>query len=202
MSQTNTVFDITIGGLVMNRRLTLTTIVILSVLVTSNLYSQKIEWDRINFGLNISYLLPEKDINEFWKSTLEVGGELQYKLSERLFIGSGMHFSYFQSKKGESIPNFYHISIPLEIKALFFVKSKIKLFTAGGIQNNTLIFIGDASERLGDNNIESEFGVFMTLGVRFTIWNIKGVEMYTKYQTVFTSPKSAEFMNIGTRFFF
>ena len=174
----------------------------LSVVITTNLFSQEIEWRKINFGLNVSYFLPEKDVNEFWGSAIEVGGELQYGLSEQLFLGSGIHFSYFKSKKEESIPNFYHISIPLEIKALFFIESKIKLFTAGGIQNNTYIFVGDAAERLDDNNIESEFGVFITVGVRFTLWDIEGVEIYTKYQTVFTSPNSTEFINIGTRFFF
>lgn len=80
-------------------KLTLNIIAILSVILTSNLYSQKIEWNRINFGFNISYLSFEKDINEFWNSSVEVGGELQYKLSEQFFVGSGIHFSYIKSKK-------------------------------------------------------------------------------------------------------
>lgn len=181
---------------------TLFVFLFLSVVLTTNLVSQEIEWRRVNFGLNISYFLPEKDVNEFWGSAIEVGGELQYALSEQVFLGSGIHFSYFQSQKGESIPNFYHISIPLEIKVLFFIESKIKLFTAGGIQNNTYIFTGEAAERLDDNNTESEFGVFVTLGVRFHLWDIEGIEIYTKYQTVFTSPNSTEFINFGTRFFF
>ncbi len=183
-------------------KLTLSVITILSVILTSNLYSQKIEWNRLSFGFNISYLSFEKDINEFWNSSVEVGGELQYKLSEQFFVGSGMHFSYIKSKKKESIPNFYHLSIPIELKILFPIESKIKLFAAGGIQNNTFMFIGDEAEEIGDNNIESEFGLFLTLGIRTRFWSIEGIEIYTKYQTVFTSPTTTELLNIGTRFFF
>ncbi len=183
-------------------KLTLNVIAILSVMLTTNLYSQEIEWNRINFGFNISYLSFEKDINEFWNSSVEVGGELQYKLSEQFFVGSGMHFSYIKSKKNESIPNFHHLSIPIELKILFPIVSKIKLFAAGGIQNNTFIFIRDAAEETGDNNTESEFGLFLTLGISGKFWNIEGIEIYIKYQTVFTSPKTTESINIGTRVFF
>ena len=177
-------------------------IVIFSVIPTSQSNSQEINWNRLSCGISISYLLPEKNIDIFWNNTVEVGGELQYRLSDQLFLGSGVHLAEFKSEIGMSVPNFYHLSIPIELKFLFPSDTKIKLFTAGGIQSNTFVFRGEWAEVLGDNDIESEFGVFLVFGVTTTFWDIEGFEIYTKYQTIFTSPESTEFFNIGARFFF
>ncbi len=187
--------------LVMKRN-TLLLILILSIFSTSHSNSQDIEWNRVSYGFSISYLQSEKNVDTFWNNTIEVGGELQYRLSDQLFIGSGIHLAYFKSETGMSVPNFYYLSIPIELKFLIPLETKIKLFTAGGIQSNTFAFRGKGAEVLGDNDIESEFGVFLVLGIRTTFWDLDGFEIYSKYQTIFTSPESTEFINIGTRFFF
>ena len=184
------------------KRNTLLLILILSIISISHSNSQDIEWNRVSYGLSISYLQPEKNVDTFWNNTIEVGGELQYRLSDQLFIGSGIHLAYFKSETGMSVPNFYYLSIPIELKLLIPLETKIKLFTAGGIQSNTFAFRGEGAEVLGDNDIESEFGVFLVLGIRTTFWDLDGFEIYSKYQTIFTSPESTEFITIGTRFFF
>lgn len=181
---------------------TLLFLLILSFISISNSYSQEVEWNRISFGVSISYLHSEKNIDYFWNNTVEVGGELQYRVSDQLFVGSGLHLAYFKSENEKLIPNFYYLSIPIELKFLIPLGTNIKLFTSGGIQSNTFAFMGEGAEDLGDNNIESEFGVFLVLGISPILWNLDGLEIYTKYQTIFTSPTSTEFINIGARFFF
>ena len=170
--------------------------------VISNIQSQEIDWDKLSCGFSISYSFPTEKVEPFGDNTPEIGGELQYQISENIFLSSGMHFSYFKSKAKELMPSFYYISIPLELKILFPLAKKINIFTAGGIQSNTLAFVGESSEVLGDNNIESEFGVFIMMGFRTAFIGFEGLEIYTKYQTVFTSPESTNFINIGGRFFF
>lgn len=177
-------------------------ILILSIISISNSNSQEVEWNRISYGVSISYLRSEKNINYFWNNTVEVGGELQYRLSDQLFVGSGLHLAYFKSENEKLIPNFYYLSIPIELKFLIPLGTNIKLFASGGVQSNTFAFVGEGADVLGDNDIESEFGVFLVLGISTIFWNLEGFEIYTKYQTIFTSPASTEFMNIGARIFF
>lgn len=177
-------------------------ILILSIISISNSNSQEVEWNRISYGVSISYLRSEKNINYFWNNTVEVGGELQYRLSDQLFVGSGLHLAYFKSENEKLIPNFYYLSIPIELKFLIPLGTNIKLFASGGVQSNTFAFVGEGADVLGDNDIESEFGVFLVLGISTIFWDLEGFEIYTKYQTIFTSPASTEFMNIGARIFF
>lgn len=186
----------------MMKKQTLLLILILSIISTTISNSQEVEWNRLSYGVSISYLQPEKSIDDFWNNTVEVGGELQYRLSDQLFVGSGLHLAYFKSENEKSIPNFYYLSIPIELKFLIPMGTNLKLFTAGGIQSNTFAFVGEGAEVLSDNNIESEFGVFLVLGISTIFWNLEGFEVYLKYQTIFTSPASTEFINIGARFFF
>ncbi len=184
------------------KRNTLLLSLILSIVSVSNSNSQEVEWNRLSLGVSISYLQPEKNIDDFWNNTIEVGGELQYRLSDQLFVGSGLHLAYFKTKNVKLVPNFYYVSIPIELKFLIPLGTNVKLFTSGGIQSNTFAFVGEGAEAVDDNDIESEFGVFLALGIKTNFWNLEGFEIYTKYQTIFTSPESTEFINIGTRIFY
>ncbi|MEN8191835.1 MAG: hypothetical protein ABFS12_03395 [Bacteroidota bacterium] len=165
--------------------------------------SQEIEWERVSGGISISYLQPNGDMGKYWNNSFGLGGELKYELSKRTYLATGIQFSSFSKNNiKKSVPNFYFISIPLEIKFIFLIANGLHLSTGGGIQSNTFMFLGPEAEKLDDNDTESEFGIFIALGIETISFNEHTLEFYSKYQTIFSSPEQIGILFIGMRFFF
>ena len=70
-----------------------------------------------------------------------------------------------------------------------------------GLQNNMFIFSGKAAEIIGENDIEYEFGIFLSLGLEYRFSEGLKTELYFKRQTIFSEPESILINYIGLKIF-
>lgn len=172
--------------------------------MSSYYYSQtKIEWSKVNYGITGYTAVLTGDFKEYWKSPIGIGITVNYPVKPSLFLEGAFSISSVGHKdEYKNIPDIYLVNLPLGLKWYPVHISSAKLFIYSGLENNTFLFKGDAASKLKDNTSESEFGAFISLGINPGLIRYPAIELYTKYQTIFSSPENIQIYFLGMNIYF
>ena len=92
--------------------------------------------------------------------------------------------------------------MPVGIKYNMELFDKTVLIINPGLQNNMFIFTGEAAEIIGENDIEHEFGIFISVGLEYKFTDMLRGEFYVKTQTIFSYPINIPINYFGLKIFF
>ncbi len=175
-------------------------ILIVTIIFCSDLFSQNIDWQKVNVGINSNYLINTSDFNEHWGNSFSLGGTGRYKITDRFFAEGELNFSIFDPKNKSEFPKIYMFEIPLGFKYEIFQSKYFGINIWSGILNATMHFSGArVEERFQNNKEESEFGYFISMGTRF--FGINQLEVYSKYESLFSAPENLKIYSIGLKYF-
>jgi len=170
-------------------------------------FSQEILWKNFSGGIILNYLYTDGDLKKNWSNTPEAGFLLNYILEDQLSFEGSFTAAYFNPKKeiadisASPLPDIILINMPAGIKYSLFGNEAFSFHLSAGITNTTFIFTGDAAEILKENNIESEFGFFASIGFGRIIFNNINIEFTPAFQKIFSSP-NLNLYRIGIKIIF
>lgn len=169
-------------------------------LVQANGFSQSIIKENFRFGAGISYAVPGGDLGKYWENYLTFSGIINYKLTNNFSLDGELSGSYTSPKTNhENLPSIVILNIPLGLKYKLNTGSIIFFSGSTGLENNTFIFTGEGAKAAGDNYIESEFSVFISISSGAIIFNDQEIELVYKYQSILSGPVNIPVSFIGLR---
>ncbi len=169
-------------------------------LISTNGFSQSIIKENFRFGAGISYAVPGGDLGKYWNNYLNISGIINYKLTNNFSLDGALTGSYTSPKTNhDNLPSIVIIKIPLGLKYNLFTGSKIFFSGSTGLENNTFIFTGEGPKAAGDNYIESEFSVFISISTGAIIFYDQEFELVYKYQSILSGPVNIPVSFIGLR---
>jgi hypothetical protein len=176
------------------------------IIYSASFFPQEIKWENLSAGIVINHLITQGDLKEYWNNTPEGGLLINYIIDKNLSFEGSISVAYLKPKPGENqsstgLPDIFLVNMPAGLKFSFFPGEIFSFNLSGGITNTTFIFTGDAAESLKENNIESEFGVFISAGLGCEIFNNINIELCPNYQKIFGTP-NINLYRIGIKIFF
>jgi hypothetical protein len=162
---------------------------LLLVYLPAHLFPQEINWGNFSGGIIVNTLFTEGDLESNWDNTPEAGLILNYLLDSTLSLEGAVTGAFFNPKQesNTALPDIFIINMPAGIKYTAALDEYL-LNLSGGITNTTFIFSGEAAEILKENNIESEFGFFISAGLGRRIFKDFILEISPAFQKIFSSP--------------
>ena len=175
-------------------------IIILIIISAPNYFSQKIKWENLSVGIIIQNYKTNSDLNEFWEESLGGGGAVKYRITKNLFLEGNLVLSKFNSEN-INYADFILVSMPAGLHYKFSPNSPIDFGLFVGLENNSFIFTGEASDRIRENDTESEFGIFGGGSLSFFPASKIEIEAFYKIQNIFSSPVELLVQNFGVKLF-
>lgn len=160
-----------------------------------------IDVTKLRLGGGIHYQNPYGDMGKYWNASPGVGITGTYQISENVVLEGAFYGSYFKTKADYSYPDFYIFHMPASLKIKVIGLGNARLFVSPGLANNTFYFTGAEAENLGNNNIESEFGLFLETSLQIHVLQSINIEPFIKYQTIFSSPVHIDILYAGIKVF-
>lgn len=166
--------------------------------------AQEIDWDKISFGAFTQFSATDGDLNKFWGNFFSAGILVQYEVDEKSIFELAMSGSYLEPEENNrsTIPNIILINSQALVKYNLITKEFFSLNVSPGFTNTTFIFTGLAADKVDDNNIEHEFGVYFSSGIEFIIKDNFRLETYLSGQNVLSSPVNLVFYTFGLKFIY
>lgn len=177
-------------------------IVIQFILLPVRLAAQPVQWENFSFGAAAGYSFTEKDLHEYWGDYPSAGLVINYKLTDQFFLEGIISLAYLKDANSipDRIPDIFLINQFGGLKIVFPLIGDLYLFITPALTNTTMIFKGKASERAGDNFVESEFGISLSTGAAVISFNKLKIESCFGYQNIFTSPETLNLFHLGIKF--
>lgn len=160
-----------------------------------------IDLSKIRLGGGAYYQNPFGDLGNYWNASPGVGITGTYQISEKVTLEGAFYGSYFKHKGGRPYPDFFIIHMPASLKIQALNMGNTLLFISPGIANNTFYFKEEETTLLGDNDIESEFGLFLETSIQFPAFRILNIEPFFKYQAIFSSPENIDILYAGVKIY-
>ncbi len=173
----------------------------LSLIIAPNLQAQKIKWENIQIGVEVTYFHPSGDLGQYWGNSFSIGPILSYKADDNLFLEGGILGTYLKSKNETNLPNIIFLNIPAGIKYSTVIYNSLKGNFSTGLVNSTFIFEEDESFD-AVNDIESEFGYFISIGIENPINELLDIEIFGMVHNIFSSPEGIVIYSAGIKVFF
>lgn len=172
------------------------------VFSTIKISAQEINFNNLSFGIVLEYSAPSGDFGKYWKNSPGIGGIINYNLINSFYFETALSISYFTPEQNkEKYPKIIFLNLPAGL--IYSLKiSELNLIFGAGISNSTLAFRGKAAEKVAENNIESEFGTFISFGLQKKINNLLSMELYSRAQNIFTSPENIILYAFGIKILF
>lgn len=179
---------------------------IFTIISSASFFPQEIKWENLSAGIFINHLITQDDLKEYWNNTPEGGLLINYIIDKNLSFEGSVSLTYLKPKPGENqssaaLPDIFLVNMPAGLKFSFFSGEIFTFDLSGGITNTTFIFTGDAAESLKENNIESEFGFFISAGLGCKMFSNINIELCPAYQKIFSTPNISLY-RIGIKIFF
>jgi hypothetical protein len=175
--------------------------VIFFLAASGNAQAEGIDWSKIRLGAGAYYQNSYGNLGKFWNESPGIGITGVYQFSESVYLEGAVYLSRFNVKPGHSFPDIWLIHMPLSLRIKAWDIGSSQLFISPGLANNTFEFNGEGTEILGDNNMESEFGLFIEAGLQTPISQVFNIEPFVKYQTIFASPVNINILHAGVKVF-
>lgn len=177
-------------------------LLVVFILFAVKISAQEINFNDLSFGIALEYSTPSGDFGKFWNNAPGIGGIINYKLTKFFYFETILSISYFIPKQDErKYPKIIFLNIPAGINYSLEI-SKLNTNFGAGISNSTLAFIGKAAEKVEENYIESEFGVFISFGIEKNINNVFDIQLFTNAQNIFTYPENIILYKFGFKILF
>ncbi len=178
---------------------------ILLLLLSNIVKGQEIKTENISIKVVFQYAQPSDDLNKYWGNSFGCGVGLKYKISDNYFLEGSLILSKLSPKlQFKNMPKISLIEFPATLKYELLINSMFGINLFAGITNNTFIFSGNATSIVESNTVESEFGYSAGIGIQlyFTLFGSKtGIDLFTKWQSVMTSPSNYENHYLGISFY-
>lgn len=163
--------------------------------------AQEIDFDDFSLGFAVQSYETNSDLEKYWSAGLGAGIAVKYKVRKNLYLEGNLILSKFSSNNME-FADFILVSAPAGIHYKFFPEKNFNSGIFFGLENNSFIFTGEASDKISENDIESEFGIFGGISFSFLISSKIETEAFYKIQNIFSSPEELVIQNIGLKIFF
>ncbi len=163
-------------------------------------FAQQLKWENFSVGILVQHYETNSDLNKFWDGSPGAGVTVRYRADKNLFLEGNLVVSKFSSNNNE-YADFILISMPASLQYKFFPDSKISAGIFFGLENNSFLFTGEASDRIRENDTESEFGIFGGTSVSILVSSKIELEAFYKIQNIFSSPVELVVQNFGVKFF-
>jgi hypothetical protein len=160
-----------------------------------------IDITKLRLGGGIYYQNPYGDMDKYWNASPGIGINGTYQISGNVILEGGIYGSYFKTKENHAYPDFYIFHMPASLKIKIIGLGSSLLFISPGLANNTFYFTGAEAENLDNNNMESEFGLFLETSLQIPVFQSINIEPFVKYQTIFSSPINIDILYAGVKVF-
>lgn len=162
-----------------------------------------IDFNKLRIGAGIYYQNPYGDLGRYWNSSPGLGITGTYQISTAIVLEGAVYGSYNKKKAGYAYPDLLIFQMPVSLKIKMIDIGNSQFFISPGIANNTFSFIGEdvIDETVGENNIESEFGLFIETSLQFPVFKSINIEPFIKYQTIFSSPENIDIFYAGIKIY-
>jgi hypothetical protein len=180
---------------------------IILVVLSPAFFSQELNWENFSGGIAINYLVADGDLNKNWSNTPEAGFLLNYTFRNNLTLEGSITGAFFKPKKEKEaastslLPDIILVNMPAGINYRILSNEAFSFHLSAGITNTTFIFTGDAAEILKENNVESEFGFYISTGLNRIIFTNITIEFTPAFQKIFSSP-NLNFYRLGIKIIF
>jgi hypothetical protein len=166
--------------------------------------AQGIDWDKVYFGGFIQYSLTEEDLNKYWGNFFSPGILIQYKIDNRFIFEAGVSGSYLKpdEKDKSMLPDITLVNSAAILTYIFIAEESFNINISPGLTNTAFIFTGDAAEKVDNNFIEYEFGIYLSAGVEFKFTEMFTAEPFLSGQNIFSSPSGIVLYTMGVKLIF
>lgn len=172
----------------------------LSLFFNYKIFSQEIEWHKLSFGPNVSYLIFTEDLGNNWENAPAIGGSINYKIPNNFSVLGEVLISKF-SPKNDVLPEIFYLGLIGGIKYSTDFTKNVSILFSGGIQSNSFEFEEEGESKLEDNSSESEFGLFIGTGIESNLINEIPFEVNFRFQSILSKPNTIKIFSISLSVF-
>jgi hypothetical protein len=183
----------------------LSLIVLLMASRTTTVTAGEIDWEMLQFGINLQRIFPYGDFGSNWNDAFGYGVIAQYELQNMIYLKTSGSISYFTPSKdsaGNQIPFIYLINLTGGMSMIFPNTKRLYTTLGAGIDNYTFIFRGEAAEKVAANYIESEIGLHAEAGLGYESGILPEIQISLRYGIIFSLPDLLHLIRANLVFYY